>query len=487
MKKYLALGLLLVTAAGFFHLHRPGEQPILPVAGYHYYLARQIYRGDVLYRDMFIDKPPLTETIGAGCFLACSGDLFSSVILTRWVFFCFYLFSAVPLFLLSRRLFRRELPAFLVALTYLSFNFPYEKLVVSADWHVPMVFFGLLSLVLFLRGMGFASGLAASLSTLFWQPGLIFLIAIFLSLALTARPGRRKSAVRIAAGFLIPIGLVLLHAGIRGSLSELVEQVILSGRQNIGSEFLYGVRVLPRRIVESYSGSIPIIILGLAGYCLGWRAIRRGGLSASRQIIPLSLLTMMIFIDLVDMPSSRHVIPALPWISFYAVFLVERLAGPREGILRPAVRYLVLAGLIACSLKGTLARRPGPGALERQRREYLDLLERNGYRPGDTIFCMESVLPALFAGLKNPGRHVYCLEDKHYRFIERYEEGGFESITRLIEEADPRLVCIGNCSWSRREWPRETYDPLREFLGRRYELVEDKRMWLYRKPRGAVD
>ncbi|MDP8235288.1 MAG: hypothetical protein P9M08_02790, partial [Candidatus Erginobacter occultus] len=53
--------ILIAAAAGIvFFLHQPTRREILPVAGNHFYLGRQIYRGDLLYRDIFIDKPPLT-------------------------------------------------------------------------------------------------------------------------------------------------------------------------------------------------------------------------------------------------------------------------------------------------------------------------------------------------------------------------------------------------------------------------------------------
>ncbi len=480
-KNLILLILGLVLSGTFFYLHRPHEQPILPVAGYHYYLSRQIYRGDVLYRDMFIDKPPLTELIGAGCFLVGSGKLFPSVILTRWVFFLFHLFAAIPLFIISRYFFRKVLPAFLVVLTYLSFSFPYEKLAVSADWHVPMVFFGLFSLVFFIRGRFFWAGLFASLSVLSWQPGLIFPIAILLAIAFSPPGSRFQRTALLLGAFLLPLGAVFLYSYLRGSLTDLVEQTILYGRINVSSEFLFGLRGLPRRIAASYSRSVPIMFLGMVGCGLGWFRLMKKKEPVGMFLIPLSLLTMMIVVNLVDSPSSRHLIPALPWISFFAVFFLERLHVRLDRRYLKAAPGVILAVLIGYSLIGTLEDRPALGSMEKQQRYYLNFLKRNGYRDGDSILCLESVLPALFAGRKNPGRHVYCLEEKHYRFIEIYQPGGFASIMSLIREKDPRLVYIGKYPWSRRDWSRKRYDPLRKFLGRRYELVETNNMWLYRK------
>jgi hypothetical protein len=478
-KNSLLLGLLLFLAVVFFYFHWPHENPILPVAGYHFYLSRQIYQGEVLYRDLFIDKPPLTEMFGAGCFLLCSGKLIPSVIMTRWLFFLIYLFSAVPLYLISRHFFKQAHLSLLVVLTFLSFNFPYEKLAVSSDWHVLMLFFGLVSLALFLRGWIFMAGLAVSLSAISWQPGLIFLIALLLSLSLSLPGCRRKKSVKILAGFFIPVCIMVIYAWIRGSLPDLIEQTILYGRINVGSEFLDGIGELPRRVMKSYSRSIPIIILGLGGYIISWFLVARNRTLARRFIFPLSLFTMMIIIDLVDKPSSRHIIPALPWISVYAVFLIDWLPGKKLRSHFRIALIVCLLGLIGYSLPGTVKNRPGPQAMEKQQMAYLALLERHGYREGDSIFCMESVLPALFAGEKNLSRHVYCLEEKHYHFIQLYEEGGFDAIVRLIERDHPRLIYIGKQPWSHREWHKKRFNPLREFLSRRYRLIEDRRMWLY--------
>jgi len=480
-KNFILLGLLLFAATVFFYFHWPQENPILPVAGYHFYLSRQIYQGEVLYRDLFIDKPPLTEMFGAGCFLLCSGKLIPSVIMTRWLFFFIYLSSAVPLFIISRYFFKPAYLSLLVVLTFLSFNFPYEKLAVSSDWHVPMLFFGLVSVALFLRGYIFMAGLAVSLSVISWQPGLIFLVAIMLSIAFSSTGGRLNKSVKILAGLLIPVCVMTLHAWIRGSLPDLLEQTIFYGRINVGSEFLDGVGELPRRVINSYSGSIPIMILGLDGYIISWFLVARSRIFARRYIFPFSLLTMMIIIDLVDKPSSRHIIPALPWISFYAVFCIDLFSGKKPRRHLRIALIVCLMGLIGYSLPGTVKKRPGPNALEKQQRAYSNLLKRHGYREGDSIFCMESVLPALFSGNKNLSRHVYCLEDKHYNFIQLYEEGGFDSLIRLIDRKNPRLVYIGKHPWSRRDWLKKHFDPLRESLSRRYKLIEDSRMWLYVK------
>lgn len=472
--------LLFLISIFFFYLHWPMENTVWPVAGHHYYLSQQIYRGEVLYRDLFIDKPPLTELIGAGCFLICSGKLIPAIILTRWVFFLFFMLSAVPLFVISKTILKKSYLTWLTIIIFLSFNFPYEKLARSADWHVLMVFFGLASLALYLRNRRLICGLTAAMAFLSWQPGIIYIIAVTFAVLLFTRVGRLKKLTGILILFLLPVGLTIVYVWCRGSFSDMIEQTVLYGRINVGDGFLEGIKVIPERIRISYSRNIPIMLLGILGFALNWlQVVRGGGAVRKMYFFPLSLLSMVIIISLIDFQSSRDVIPALPWLSFYAVFLIDRVPGSEKSPVFRFILILFLAGLVIYSLVGTVKERPHRLALQKQQEKILAELERWGLGEGESILCMESVLPCLFLERKNLTRHVYYLQDKHYLFIQTYEEGGFDSVSRAVDKNKPRLIRIAKCPWSKEDWPKKRFDPLRVSLTEKYRLIEDQRQWLY--------
>jgi len=479
-KTILLFILIFFLSTVFFCLHRPASTQVLPVAGHHYYLARQIYQGQLLYRDLFIDKPPLTELLGALCFLICSGDLLPSIILTRFVFFYFFLFSAVPLFFIARRIINMYYPAWLVVVIYLSFNFPYEKLAVSADWHVLMVFFGLTSVAFFLGDRLIISGLFASLSLLSWQPGVIFIISLVTAVLLFSRRRIRKDLMKLLGVFLIPFAILILYTWIRGNLRDMIEQTILYGRINVSDEFLVGLRMIPRRINISYSRNLPVLILGVVGFILNWvRVGVKGKESLKRYFFPLSLFSMMILISLVDFQSSRDVIPALPWISLYAVYLIYCIPGRRKLRLFRTVLSVSLVGLAIYSISGPMKNNPYRFTLEKQEARIRAKMKRFGLRKGESVLCMESILPCLFLNRKNLTRHVYYLQDKHYQFIQAYEENGFSHVLDAIQRDKPRLVQIRQCPWSKEDWLKERFDPLRELLADNYTQVEAPHLWLY--------
>jgi len=217
----------------------------------------------------------------------------------------------------------------MTVIVYLSFNFPYDKLARSADWHVLMVFFGLFSLAFYLRRRFLLSGLAASLSVLSWQPGIIFILTIVLVVLLFSQGGKTKKISWILSFFILPVGITIIYVYFRGSLSEMIEQTILYGRINVGDGFLEGIKVIPARIRISYYKNIPILLLGVLGFAVNWIKVLRGGkLVLERYFFPLILLSMILIFSLVDFQSSRDVIPALPWISFYAVFLIDLAPSP---------------------------------------------------------------------------------------------------------------------------------------------------------------
>ncbi|MDP8237294.1 MAG: DolP-mannose mannosyltransferase, partial [Candidatus Erginobacter occultus] len=468
-------------------LHQPTRREILPVAGNHFYLGRQIYRGDLLYRDIFIDKPPLTEYIIAAAFLAAGGELIPAVIITRLIFFAFYLASALPLYLIARRVLGSRFRSRLAVLVYLGFGFPYDKLAVSADWHVLMVFFGLTAVAVYLAGRPLVSGLCAALSFLSWQPGLTFPIALLAGSLLFPRSGRDSR--RLAVGFLIPVAAVIIYTGFRGNLADFFQQTVLYGRINVSSEFFWGLRVVPRVVRKLYWRSLPFILLGTAGYLLNWlRVARSGRREFEKTFFPLVLLSLLILISAANFQGGRDMIPLLPWISLYVLYPAGRLEAKMNPRAFQTLAAAAIVGLAAWSLAGTIRLRPPWMNLERQELQMLKLAERYHLGADDQILCLESVLPCLFLDRTNLTRHTYYLQEKHYRFIETYEPGGFDSVLEAVRGQKPALVFVHLAPWSAPDWPAGRFQPLRNLLAEEgYRSETAGRALIYHRGDGNLD
>ena len=298
----------------FFLFHWPVIKPVDELSGNHYYLAQQMSKGYVLYRDMFSDKPPLNEFIGAFCFLVCGRDLLLSIILTRFVYFFFFVLCAIPLFIISKEILGKSGLTWLVIIIYLSFNFPYTKVAQGLDWHILMNLLGLLSIASVLKGRYLLSGLFSSLATLSWQPGFIFFIIVLLTVILFIKDKKIKRLTRLILGFLLPILLLFIYAHINGSALDMVKQTILYGEFNIDS---FPGNILQSAVIinNRYRNSLYIIILAVWGFIISATQMMTGDYKKADlkgYFLPLAAMTFSIFYSSFDLDGADDFIVFIP-------------------------------------------------------------------------------------------------------------------------------------------------------------------------------
>lgn len=477
----LTFGIIFCLSTVFFILHWPVIKCVTVDDGNHYYLAKRIFTGDILYRDLFSDKPPLTEYIGAFCFFIGRGKILPSIILTRFVFFSFFMLSAIPLFFTSRYILKKPNLAYFVVLLYLSFNFPYKRIASGAEWHTLMNFFGLLAIAFFLKDYYILSGLCSSLATLSWMPGVIFFIATFSSIILFYNVKKKGKLLKISFSFAFSIFLLLMHLYVNGSLQDFIKQALLFGEFVVKGGFLEGLTLIPRAIYTNYKFNIPVIVLAAIGFVISSVQIAKGcykDINLKACFLPASILLMIIIFSIVEFEQAPDFIPFLPWISFYAVYFINFLLYKIKNPLAiKIVSMCFILALIVFSLKNTIEKPPSL-TLKKQNAAVLSMLKSFDMRNDDLLFCMHAAYPLLFMNKKNITKHLRFFENRHYMFIERYEKNGFDSIVYSVSEMKPKLVCIHkNCM--NKFLNKYRYQKLRKLLEADYEKFENGNLIIY--------
>jgi len=463
----LLAGLL---TAGFVILFKPHTVPNrAPAPAHHYYISQQMALGNVLYRDIFSDKPPLADALGALCFAATGHRLYPAVVGTRMLFFFFHILTAAAVYAAARRLWKYPLAGAWAALIFLTFFFPYYRLARGAEWHLLMNFFGVGSAAAFLARRFLSAGLLAALALMSWLPGLVFIMAGILWLSLLPDIRKGKAMVLTLSGFAIPVSIWLLSAAAAGSLPDMIRQTLLFGPVNISDRFLAGLEQMPRELATQYRHYRPVAALAAAGFLAGAWLIRRGmSLRPSERfdaVLPFFLTAGTLFYSAVDFQKTPDTFPLLPWTALYAA----GAAGLVPGVFTNRGRALTVSVLLFFLGAGAFAfsYRPPPAA------DLMEQILRDGKRlarlrlsPDDEVLSLQIFDPLIILRKKNLSKYSYLFERRYVQFVRRYEEDGMDFLPQLVQRRRPKIIFMPKNP----PLDRPHFRQLRGLLARQYRL-----------------
>lgn len=213
---FISLFVLLTIFPFFFYLH--GALHI--DESYFMFVGNSILHDSIPYKDYIDIKPP-----GIYYLFALTFSIFGkSFYAARAVLFIFNALSAIILFLIGRKLWNKETGMLSSMLFLIGISIPaYSGYYALADPF--MVFFGLFGVLLFFKSGHWIylilSGILIGLSTLFKQPGGLFLAMIFAFYLLKLwMPENRtkgylkdsvKNMILISCGFLMPMIITIVY------------------------------------------------------------------------------------------------------------------------------------------------------------------------------------------------------------------------------------------------------------------------------------
>jgi hypothetical protein len=431
-------------------------------AGYDY-IAQCILRGQIPYRDVVDSKAPLGMYLSA--LAMATGRVFGvqDVIAVRLLYAAFSGILCAIIYLVAESYFESRLAgaiAFLVPL--LSGQF---VLMMAGGTRpkIPLIIFGLLTLLLIARDKPFLAGLCSMLACLCWQPGLAFTGIGFLMFSQYLTSWRDRRAIRVLLGAAIPLAFVLSYFWFAGALRDLWLWTIhynYSVYLPEGNESAATSAALTWKLVrESFAANGIWLKLSMAGALLYlieriWIRVRERKLTTITNVWRDALLMpplVHLAFCIVNWPGPDNLIPFLPFIGLFAGYCVVTLARIIAAIpvvrlnafatraigWAPAVPLILLVLSVVHNARGYQI---GPGrTLGDQQAAFKPVSDILG--PDDKIYVHGTAQLLVFMNRANLNPYIFLPYGKD-EYIASRRPGGFKAFIDEMDAEAPKVIAL---------------------------------------------
>src|SRR5262249_9967897 len=185
------------------------------------YVAQSILRGQVPYKDVVEIKLPLMAYMSAGA--AAIGKWFGirDLIAIRALDFLLVgALSAATCLVAKTYVGSKPVAVISVLIPFTSGRF-IEWMASGTEPRLGMILFGMLTLLLIAKDRPFLAGLAAALSCMSWQPGLLFAGVAFVIFSRYLTRWRDGRALSVLAGVAVPLAGMFLYFSWLGAARDL--------------------------------------------------------------------------------------------------------------------------------------------------------------------------------------------------------------------------------------------------------------------------
>ena len=348
----IALAVFLL-GAGISLMYRPFSQLEVGDPAIYDYIAQEILRGQMPYRDVIDIKGPMAAHLSALAMLAGKLVGLRDIIAVRWLHVLLLGLLCAVTCVVGTIYLKSRAAGILAGLVPLCFPTFIEMMVAGTQPKLPMIVFGMLSLVLIAKDQPFWAGFCSMLSCLCWQPGLMFAgvaVLIFSRYLSTWRDGR---ALKVFAGATIPLIVTLAYFFVRGSLGEMWAWTITynysvfgpAAKRPLGDATDHLLKIMNR----IFRRDIFLVILGALG--LGVYLIERIVTKVKQKealwmpdlFADALLMPPLIYLAfcLINIQSGPDLIPFVPFVGIFIgslMFKVERALSNRgKGLLSGSV------------------------------------------------------------------------------------------------------------------------------------------------------
>ena len=455
-------------------------------AGYDY-IAQSILRGQVPYRDVVDMKAPGSMYLSA--FAMILGKLVGvrDVVSVRLFQSLLVGLLCVITFHVARAYLGNTLAAMIAAACPLtSYKFA-EWMVVGTQPKLPMIIFGMLSMLFIARDRPFLAGLTSMLSFLCWQPGLMFTGVSVLIFSRYLTSWRDRRAVKVLFGAVLPLAIVSGYFYALGALDDLWAWTMVFNysvfRPETQREPLRALNHIWSVMKRVFGPDAFAALLGVVGFVMfGFERVRdrirgrdRGELFKDALLIPPIVYFAFC---IVNMQSGPDLIPFIPFFGMFAAwFLIQlgRYVSSEAQKTKPAkpIRWdllvpssaMVLVLLVSLG-RGAAYRIPAGYTLQDQDARFSTLGDMLG--PDDRLYVHGYA--ELLVVLNRPNLNPYTFLNQGIdRFAAARSGGEFRVILDEMESQRPKLVVLSRLRdvTSREmleQWVGEHYDKL-ESLG----------------------
>ena len=454
-------------------------------AGYDY-IAQSILRGQIPYRDVVDIKTPVSVYLSALAMAAGKIVGLRDVIAVR-------LFQALLVGLLSVVTFRVARIYFQSSMVGLiAFVFPLmshkfaEWMMVGTQPKLPMILFGMLSVLFIARDKPLLAGITSMLAFLCWQPGLMYTGSAFLIFSRYLTSWRDWRAAKVLLGAALPLVVVFGYFYLHGAFGDLWAWTITFNYSVFRPEThrapLHALAHLWSVLRRVYGVDIVLVLVGVVGFLAFVVDRIRAKASPSRQqdlFKDAILIPQIVYFGfcIINLQGGPDLLPFIPFMGMFLGWLLvglgrvlsSRLASRakpivmRWDLLIPG--FALLAMIFVAMGRGTFYRIPPGFTLQDQDAQFQALSDLLG--PDDKIYVHGSV--ELLVLLQRPNLNPYTFLNQGIdRFASSRRSGDFNLILDEMEAQRPKLVALSRLRTvaSRdllERWVSEQYDKLDSF------------------------
>lgn len=442
-------------------LYRPFDRPEAGDPAIYDYLAQSILRGQLPYRDVVDIKFPGAPYLSAAA--VAVGRLFEirDIFSIRALHIIMVGLLSALTFLVANIYLRSRLAGVIAFAIPIMRESVVTTLIGGTQPKLPMIIFGLLTLLMIAKNRPLTAGFFSMLSCLCWQPGLLFTGTALLIFSRYFTRWRDLKALKVLVGALIPLAITLGYFYSQGALGDLWAWTITYNYSVFGPDAGPGLGDGIRHIVlvsrRVFEREIVIVLLSVIGFGLFLfeRGRRRMSGSASHEWSDLFrdalVFPPLIYgaFTLVNFQGPPDLIPLLPFLGiFTGWFFVQlgRAAGRLTpvGQLSPSLAAQIIRIVVPVVILAVVLVRAGTfrvsGLKLQVQNAAIDRL-RKELQPGDKIYVHGSV--EILVLLNKANLNPYVFLDWGADQFEASRRGvTFQQLVDEMESQAPKYVAI---------------------------------------------
>ena len=311
-------------------LYKPFDRPEIGDPTIYDYVAQSILRGQLPYRDVIDIKTPGAQYLSA--LTIAVGSVFDvrDIFAIRALHVVLVGLLSVLIFLVTNVYLQSRVAAAIAVLIPLLREPIAKTFIGGTQPKLPMIIFGLLTLIMIAKDRPLAAGVFSMLSCLCWQPGLLFTGTAMLIFSRYFTSWRDLKALKVLAGAIIPLSLVLGYFYSKGALADLWAWTITYNYSVFGpeagptlGEAIKHIVMIVRRVFER---DVLLVLLSIVGLLLflvrraGQRVKNGSALGSTelfRDAIVLPPLIYGVFM-LINFQGPPDLIPIVPFVGIFA-------------------------------------------------------------------------------------------------------------------------------------------------------------------------
>jgi hypothetical protein len=424
-----------VLAAAYLLLFRPFERPVVLDPATWDYMSLALDDGVIPYRDIFLHKTPGALFCGAAGAAIAHALGVEPIYGVHAVFLLFGALVPALLFYGCRRAGHTVVTAGSAAAWLLAFDQWSLAAIEGARPKVATTAFGLLALSAS-RTRPVLSGAFGALSSLCWQPGLVFLAAALLHrLRQSTTEAGRSAAVfnaiaPVAAGATLPVAALLGFLAWHGALADFWRDTVIFNLHYVSINARSPLETIARvwALVSKWNAlELSVLVPSLLGASLLDRRFP-GGLAVATL-----LYAALVFVSVQAWPDTILLGPGVA-----ATLAIGLSAVGRRYLGALGAAAVLVTALVAMATPRSSRFFP-PVTFSEQRESYRALA--SDLAPSDAVFVVSAPEFLIHTERHNalPWPYMWFGVD---RFAAGSSEDGFDAVLRKLEAADPQLMIV---------------------------------------------